>query len=137
MPVFGWHLLTIYVSSVSLATVSARNAILNFIRQPFLARWFLLPLLLLVVFCPEPAQTTPDDYLPTASNRIANIKTIRTFSPVRGERADALKLALAVGGVAFTAVFQRLFVLVDPSQSSRRQFFAGYRSVRAPPHQPR
>jgi len=131
----GWHLLTLCVYSINLASVSARKAIVNFIRQPLSAGRVLLLFLLLIVFCPEPAQTEPDDCLPTATNRIANIKTVRTFSPVRGERADALKLALAIRGVAFTAVFQQLFVLVDASQSSRQQFFTGYRSVRAPPHQ--
>jgi hypothetical protein len=116
--------------------VPARNAIANFIRQPFSAGWILLLFLLLIV-CPEPAQPAPDDCLPSAANRIANTKAARSFSPIRGERADALKLALAIRGVAFTALFQRLFVLVDPSQSSFQQFFTGYRSVRGPPHQPR
>ena len=97
----------------------------------------LLLFLLLVVFCPEPAQPAPDDCLPSATNRIANTKAVRSFGPVRGERAEALKLALAVRGVAFTALFQRLFVLVDPSQSSFQQFFTGHRSVRAQPRQPR
>ena len=133
----GPHLLTAWVYSISLANVSARNAIANFIRQPFSAGWILLLFVLLIVFCPEPAQPAPDDCLPSPVNRIANIKAARSFGPIRGERADALKLALAIRGVAFTALFQRLFVLVEPSQYSFQQFFTGYRSVRGPPHQPR
>jgi len=121
--------------SISLAPVSARETIADFIRHSFSMRRILLPFLLLFVFCPEPAQSVPDDFLPSVTPRFANIKAVRSISPVRGEKSDALKFALAIGGVPFTAVFRRFFVLVDPSHNPVQRYFAGLRPVRAPPRQ--
>lgn len=96
----------------------------------------LLPFLLMFFFCPEPAQPAPDDYLPSATARLGNIKTARSISPVKAARSDSFKFALAIGCVPFTAVFHRLFVVVYPSQSSLYRYFIGHRFVRAPPRWP-
>jgi len=119
--------------SISLAAVSTWEAIAYFIRHLFSIRRILLPFLLLFVFCPEPARSVPDDFLPSATTRVATIKAVRTISPLRGEKSDALKFALAIGCVPFTALFQRLFVLVDPSHFALQRYFDGHRSIRAPP----
>ncbi len=117
--------------------MSARETIADFIRRTTSMSRIVLPFLLLFFFCPEPAQPALDDFLPSATNRIAKTQALRPIGPARGAKSDALKSALAVGSALFTTLFQQLFVLVERSQASLHQYFAGYRSVRAPPPQAR
>jgi len=92
-----------------------------------------IPFLFLLFFCPEPVQPDADDFLPSASTSFAKIKFVRSLGPVKGEKADGAKMTLAIGGVAFTAVFQRFFVFVNPFQSLQGFYFVGNRLVRPPP----
>ena len=111
----------------------AKKTLTQLVRRLLLVSRALLPFVFFLFFCPEPVQPEVDDYLPSAPARLATTKFARAPSPVKGEKPDNIKLALAIGGVVFTTAFQRAFVLIDPSRYLLRFYFVGNRLVRSPP----
>jgi hypothetical protein len=113
--------------------VFAKKPIASLFRHASVIGRVVIPFLFLLFFCPEPVHPDVDDFLPAASSRLAAIKSVKSLSPEKGEKATTGRMTLAIGGVAFTATFQRIFVLVSGSQSFQVFYFIGNRLVRAPP----
>jgi hypothetical protein len=113
--------------------VFVTKPIAAFVRHASVIGRLVIPFLFLLFFCPDPVQPDADDFLPAASIRLATIKFVKSPSPDKGEKATHAKMTLAIGGVVFTAAFERIFVLVNRFQSPRVFYFAGNRLVRAPP----
>jgi len=113
--------------------VFVTKPIASMVRHASLIGRLAILFLFFLFFCPEPIQPDADEFLPAASSRVTTIKFAKAPAPLKGEKAISAKMTLAIGGVRFTAAFQRIFVLVNRFQSFQGFYFVGNRLARSPP----
>ncbi len=93
----------------------------------------LVPFLVGLFLCVEPAISQGEDYLPSAPSRSVSIKIVKSLKYAHGGKASTLNRDLTVRGYSLSVSSSQGFVLVGLWLHRLRFGFLSNRLVRSPP----